>query len=937
MSSAERWLRRDKLLGANSSGKNSVTVSGGERERVGAGVNALMESGEGMWSGGEPAHALSELTGRRTNMVSSAGKKYGMNNVNMTHVNTSNTNANTMGGNVNNNGHDLHRTPVMMSHAGAGMGAGMGRYREPGSPQRVFESINERLYEAYNELHSLAQGFHKPFDAPAILVVGHQTDGKSALVEALMGFQFNHVGGGTKTRRPITLHMKYNASCVEPLCFLCGEGGENGRGGGGANDMEEHTLEELQEYIESENRRLESEASDNFWAKEIVVKIEYKYCPNLTIIDTPGLISPQGGNRSKGLQQSARAVEQLVRDKMRQREYIMLCLEDTSDWSNATTRRLVAQVDPEMKRTVVVATKLDTRIPQFSRSDDVELYLRPPARELEPSILGAAPFFTSVPAGRVGNARDAIYRSNDHYREAVAQQELQDVHELQMRLGRQLDPAERSRVGVGQLRRFLEQLLQRRYLDNVPAIVPLLEKEYRNASVKLRATETELGALDQDKLKERGRVFREQLLSKLGLLLRGTVAAPPERFGETLADEHLKGGAFVSGDGAQLPVLPASLPNANMRLFGGAQYHRAMAEFRAAVSSVSCAPINREEIVNACGIDDVHDGVNYTRTACVIAVSKARDAFEPFLHQLGYRLAHVLRRLLSISMHLLQRDGNYLNGHELFLAKINTAWNAFIDEIEKSCRARCLEDLQSTTRYVSWSLHNKSSADLSSLLESVERSRQQNAAESNGNNNSRGASASPSAGGDGSVPVTLTRLLETTLWSRRLGVATEDIVSALVGRIFEGIREHFTTAVELKFNSFFLMPVLDEFPTRLREVLEQAYTDDVDGIFDVGSIRNKLESRQRGLGQELEQVEALRAKFSQLHGIIAQPAPTTTTAAMRSAMSDVSTRAPPSSGISTSIFSAGAENASAYTHKNKSKGVNAMQPGAAWRQPLREV
>ena len=40
-------------------------------------------------------------------------------------------------------------------------------------------SGNERLYEAYNDLHALAQDFEKPFDAPAILVVGHQTDGKS--------------------------------------------------------------------------------------------------------------------------------------------------------------------------------------------------------------------------------------------------------------------------------------------------------------------------------------------------------------------------------------------------------------------------------------------------------------------------------------------------------------------------------------------------------------------------------------------------------------------------------------------------------------------------------------------------------------------------------------------------------------------------------------
>lgn len=76
------------------------------------------------------------------------------------------------------------------------------------------------LYEAYNELHGLAQEFQTPFESPAVLVVGHQTDGKSALVEALMGFQFNHVGGGTKTRRPITLHMKYDPDCHHPLCRL---------------------------------------------------------------------------------------------------------------------------------------------------------------------------------------------------------------------------------------------------------------------------------------------------------------------------------------------------------------------------------------------------------------------------------------------------------------------------------------------------------------------------------------------------------------------------------------------------------------------------------------------------------------------------------------------------------------------------------------------
>lgn len=48
------------------------------------------------------------------------------------------------------------------------------------------------------------------------------------------------------------------------------------------------------------------------------------------------------------------------------------------------------------------------------------------------------------------------------------------------------------------------------------------------------------------RLKEKGRIFREAFLAKLGLLLRGTVAAPPERYGETLADEHIRGGRTVT-------------------------------------------------------------------------------------------------------------------------------------------------------------------------------------------------------------------------------------------------------------------------------------------------------------------------------------------------------------------------------------------------------
>ena len=42
-------------------------------------------------------------------------------------------------------------------------------------------------------------------------------------------------------------------------------------------------------------------------------------------------------------------------------------------------------------------------------------------------------------------------------------------------------------------------LMHRRYLENVPAIVPLLEKEYRNAAARLESTQEELNDLHPDK------------------------------------------------------------------------------------------------------------------------------------------------------------------------------------------------------------------------------------------------------------------------------------------------------------------------------------------------------------------------------------------------------------------------------------------------------
>ena len=68
--------------------------------------------------------------------------------------------------------------------------------------------------------------------------------------------------------------------------------------------------------------------------------------------------------------------------------------------------------------------------------------------------------------------------------------------------------------------------------------------------------------------------------------------------------------------------------------------------------------------------------------------------------QLGRRLAHVLRRILPISLYLLQKDGRCLAGHDLFLKRVGQAYSTFIEEVTLilefallACSCACLINL----------------------------------------------------------------------------------------------------------------------------------------------------------------------------------------------------------------------------------------------------
>lgn len=495
-------------------------------------------------------------------------------------------------------------------------------------------------------------------------------------------------------------------------------------------------MADIQAYIEDENKRLERDPTRSFDPREINIRMEYKYCPNMIVIDTPGMIHPPKGRQltaqQRALQQASREAEALVLAKIKCPDYIILCVEDTTDWKHATTRNIVMQADPHLSRTVLVTTKLDTKLPQFSESQDVVDFLTAPLIKALFSQLLGGPFFTTVPSGRVGTSRD--FDNNEAFVDSLKRAERSDRNYLLNKLGKESKDA-LQRVGVSRLRAFLEARVEDSYRRNVAKIVPLLQTELHLSQSKLAAIESELEALSIERLRSNANEYREKFARELTHVIQGTIRVSPEEHGETLEGEIVKSGSFLSPDTvrseAYQHLLAVEVGNHLHKLFGGAQYHRAVKEFTIAVRHAASPQVSENEIANAAGMADTHNGVNFMRAACVIAMEKAQLSFDPMLEALRQRTSHIMKRLYPIIERLVHSKGNAFytpsgsatgSGSGIkdsapppplspaFQDLLQRIYHKFVEESLANTVNKCKDDLYGMTKFVTWDVEDKSGA-----------------------------------------------------------------------------------------------------------------------------------------------------------------------------------------------------------------------------------
>ena len=270
--------------------------------------------------------------------------------------------------------------------------------------------------------------------------------------------------------------------------------------------------------------------------------------------------------------------------------------------------------------------------------------LAPLASQRFPRLLGG-PFFTSVPAGRVGRTTAHHFRTHGGFQGALVQQEAADAQYIQAVLpGLTTSEADESTpaIGVSNLRRFLEEVLRERYVGSLRAVVPQLQQADAKLSHELASIDDALKELTVWHAHQALRVAVDKFAASLQSAVRGVPSAAATALGQKLAEEQAASGArFSAHDSLVGPV-----QNSDRHLFGGSQYYRVLNEFSAAVQSLPIEPVSAEDLTNAMGL--AVNGQCERVSVATIMLQRCVAAVHPLVVHLFRRLQYVVERMLGV-------------------------------------------------------------------------------------------------------------------------------------------------------------------------------------------------------------------------------------------------------------------------------------------------
>ncbi|KAL6845577.1 hypothetical protein ACP4OV_025072 [Aristida adscensionis] len=538
-------------------------------------------------------------------------------------------------------------------------------------------------FEAYNRLQAAAVAFGEKLPIPEIVAIGGQSDGKSSLLEALLGFRFNVREVEMGTRRPLVLQMVHDPTALEPRCRFQEEDSEEY---GSPMVMATAIADLIKQRTESHLRKIQAAVS----SKPIVMRAEYAHCPNLTIIDTPGFVLKAKRGEPESTPDEIRS---MVKSLASPPHRLVLFLQQSSvEWCSSVWLDTLREIDPTFRRTMIVISKFDNRLKEFSERWEVDTFLS------ASGYLGdnIHPFFVALP-------KDRGTISNEEFRRQICQVDIDVLRHLRDNVkGGFNEEKYGPYIGFSCLRKYLESELQKRYKEAAPATLALLEQRCGEVSMDLARLDSKLQATsDVSQLRRSAMVHAASICTHLRALLDGAADPAPEIWGKTTEEEQMHSG-IGSWPGINMPVKPA---NSTLKLYGGAAFERVMHEFRCATYSMECPQVSREKVANILLAHAGRGGSSgLTEAAAEIAREAARSWLAPLIDTASDRLAFVLQSLFDLAMERNRtNDSKYnqnvedMDGYVGFLAALRCSYYKFVKELSKQCKQIVRHHLDSVT------------------------------------------------------------------------------------------------------------------------------------------------------------------------------------------------------------------------------------------------
>ena len=188
-------------------------------------------------------------------------------------------------------------------------------------------------------------GLQQYINLPRIAVLGTQSSGKSSVLETIVGLDFLPRGDGVVTRRPLELRLNHQSTDVKPWGVFEEIPGKKF-----------YNFNEVRDNIIGLTDKVAG-GKKNIVDKPIVLNIFSHTCPDLTLIDLPGVTRIPIGDQPQNIEQITKSMcHRYCSDP---RTIILCVIPANSDMTTSDGLQMARELDPKGLRTIGVITKID--------------------------------------------------------------------------------------------------------------------------------------------------------------------------------------------------------------------------------------------------------------------------------------------------------------------------------------------------------------------------------------------------------------------------------------------------------------------------------------------------------------------------------------------------------------------------------------------------